>query len=66
MKQPRRGRLWLGDGSCIRLRPEHRNHVWAYDVASDRTHDGKVIKTLTLIDEYSRECFAVEVQRQLR
>lgn len=66
MKQPKRGRLWLGNGSCMRLRPEHRNHVWAYDFVSDRTHDGKVIKMLTLIDEYSRECLAIEVQRQLR
>src|SRR5262249_1816928 len=40
-KQPKRGRLWLVDGSCIRLRPEHRNHVWSYDFVEDRTHDGR-------------------------
>ena len=50
----------------MRLRPEHKNHVWAYDFVQDRTHDGKVIKMLTLIDEYSRECLAIEVQRALR
>ena len=40
-KQPKRGRLWLADGSCIRLRPQHRNHVWSYDFVEDRTHDGR-------------------------
>ena len=49
-KQPKRGRLWLNDGSCIRLRPTHRNHVWSYDFVSDRTHDGRAIKMLTGID----------------
>ena len=66
MKQPKRKRLWLNDGSCMRLRPERKNHVWAYDFVQDRTHDGKVIKMLTLIDEYSRECLAIEAQRTLR
>ena len=65
-KQPKRARLWLNDGSCIRLRPEHKNHVWAYDFVQDRTHDGKPVKMLTLIDEYSRECLAIEAQRTLR
>ena len=64
-KQPKRGRLWLNDGSCIRLRPERRNHVWAYDFVFDRTHDGRVIKLLTVVDEYSRECLAIEVARRL-
>ena len=64
-KQPKRGRLWLNDGSCIRLKPEHKNHVWAYDFVFDRTHDGRVLKLLTLVDEYSRECLAVEVDRKL-
>ena len=58
-KQPKRGRLWLNDGSCIRLRPSHRNHVWSYDFVMDRTHDGKPIKILTLIDEYSRYCLGL-------
>lgn len=65
-KQPKRGRLWLNDGSCIRLRPQYRNHVWSYDFVQDRTRDGKVIRMLTVIDEYSRECLTIEVQRRLR
>ncbi len=64
-KQPKRGRLWLNEGSCIRLRPEHRNHVWSYDFVLDRTHDGKPIRMLTLIDEYTRECLAIDVERKL-
>jgi transposase InsO family protein len=65
-KQPQRGRLWLNDGSCIRLRPAHRNHVWAYDFVAARTHDGRPLRILTLIDEYSRECLAIEVARRMR
>ena len=65
-KQPKRGRLWLNDGSCIRLRPTHRNHVWAYDFVAERTHDGRPIKILTVIDEYSRECLAIVVERRLQ
>ncbi len=64
-KQPKRGRLWLNDGSCIRLRPEYKHHVWAYDFVFDRTHDGKTLKLMTVVDEYSRECLAVEVARKL-
>jgi len=60
-KQPKRGRLWLNDGSCVRLRPTHRNHVWSYDFVMDRTHNGRPIKILTVIDEYSRESFLVIV-----
>ena len=55
-KQPKRGRLWLADGSCIRLRPEHRNHVWSYDFVEDRTHDGRKFRILNEIDEFTREC----------
>ena len=65
-KQPKRGRLWLNDGSCVRLRPTHRNHVWSYDFVMDRTHDGRPIKILTLIDEYSRRCLALEVDRSIK
>ena len=65
-KQPKRGRLWLNDGSCIRLRPGRRNHVWAYDFVLDRTHDGRTIRMLTVIDEFTRECLAIEVARSLR
>ena len=65
-KQPKRGRLWLTDGSCLRRRPEHRHHVWAYDFVADRTHDGRPLKILTVVDEYSRECLALGVARRLR
>ena len=64
-KQPKRGRLWLNDGSCVRLRPTHRNHVWSYDFVADRTHDGRPLRILTVIDEYSRECLAIVVERRL-
>jgi putative transposase len=65
-KQPKRGRLWLGDGSCIRRRPEHRNHVWAYDFIADRTHDGRPLKMLTIVDEFTRECLAIVVARRMK
>ena len=65
-KQPKRSRLWLNDGSCVRLRPTHRNHVWSYDFVMDRAHDGRPIKILTLIDEYSRQCLALEVDRSIK
>ena len=58
-KQPKRGRLWLNDGSCVRRRPQHRHHVWSYDFVMDRTHDGRAFRMLTVIDEYSRECLAI-------
>ena len=64
-KQPKRGRLWLNDGSCVRLRPMHPHHVWAYDFVADRTHDGRPIKMLTVIDEFSRESLAILVERRL-
>jgi putative transposase len=64
-RQPKRGRLWLNDGSCVRLRPEHRNHVWTYDFVFDRTHNGRPLKMLTVVDEYSRENLAIEVGRRL-
>ena len=65
MKQPKRGRLWLNDGSCIRLRPMHTGHVWSYDFVQDRTHDGKVFRMLYVIDEFTRECLAIRVERKL-
>ena len=64
-KQPKRRRLWLADGSCMRLRPTHRDHVWSYDFVADRTSDGRAIRMLTLIDEHSRECLAIDVARRL-
>ena len=64
-KQPKRERLWLNDGSCIRLRPERPNHVWAYDFVTDRTSNGKAFRMLTVVDEYTRECLAITVDRKL-
>ena len=60
-KQKPRGRLWLNDGSCIRLRPQHRNHVWSYDFVGAQTHDGRKLRLMTLIDEFTRECLAIKV-----
>ena len=65
-KQPKRGRLWLNDGSCIRLRPKRPNHVWSYDFVQDRTQDGRPIRMLTVIDEFTRRCLAIVVARRLR
>ena len=65
-RQPKRGRLWLGDGSCIRLRPLRNNHVWSYDFVSTRTHDGRALKLLTVLDEYTRQCLAIKVARRIR
>ena len=64
-KQPKKGRLWLNDGSCVRLRPQYRNHVWSYDFVYCRTDDGKVFRTLNILDEFSRECLAIKVDRKL-
>jgi len=64
-KQPKRRRLWLNDGSCIRLRPEYRNHVWSYDFVADRTSNGKALRMLTVIDEFTRESLAIRVDRKL-
>lgn len=63
-KQKPRGRLWLNDGSCVRLRPQHQNHVWSYDFVSARTHDGRTVRLLNLIDEYTRECLMIRPQRR--
>jgi putative transposase len=64
-KQPKRRRLWLTDGSCIRLRPTYRNHVWSYDFVADRTADGRAIRMLTIVDEHTRECLSIDVSRRL-
>jgi transposase InsO family protein len=64
-RQPKRGRLWLGDGSCVRLRPAHRDHVWSYDFVAARTSDGRAFRMLTVIDEFTRECLAIDVARRL-
>ena len=64
-KQPKRGRLWLNGGSCIRLRPERKDHIWSYDFVMDRTADGRAFRILTVIDEYTRECLAMLVNRRI-
>jgi len=64
-KQPKRRRLWLNDGSCVRLRPAYRDHVWSYDFMHARTHEGRAFRLLTIIDEHSRECLAIKVARRL-
>jgi putative transposase len=65
-KQRKRRRLWYADGSCVRLRPEYKDHVWSYDFVADRTSDGRPLKILTLIDEYTRECLAIHVDRRIK
>jgi putative transposase len=65
-KQPKRKSLWLNAGSCIRLRAEHPNHVWSYDFVEDRTHDGRKYRMLNIIDEFSRECLAIRINRKLK
>lgn len=65
MKQSKKGRLWLNDGSCVRLRSEYRNHVWSYSFVHHTTVDGRAFKTLNILDEHSRECLAIRVKRKL-
>ena len=65
-RQPKRGRLWLNDGSCIRLRPERKDQVWSYDMVMERTSDGRPLRILAIIDEYTRECLALHVARRIR
>ena len=64
-RQPKRGRLWLSDGSCIRRRAEHKDHVWSYDFVFERTEDGRALRTLVVVDEYTRECLATRTARRL-
>jgi transposase InsO family protein len=64
-KQPKRGRLWLNDGSCVRLRAERANHVWAWDFVECRTHDGRKIRMLCVVDEFTHACLAIRVKRKL-
>ena len=64
-RQPKRRRLWLNDGSCVRLRAAHKDHVWSYDFVHERTHDGRAFRLLSILDEYTRECLAIDVKRQM-
>jgi putative transposase len=65
-KQPKRRRLWLNDGSWVRLRPEHRNHGWGYDFVAERTSDGRPLRMLNIVDEFSRECLRIHVDRKVK
>ena len=65
-RQPKRARLWLNDGSCLRLRPEQPNHVWSYDFVEHRTHNGRKYRMLNVIDEFTRECLGIRVSRKLK
>ena len=64
-RQPKRGRLWRADGSWVRRRAEARDQVWSYDFVFDRTWDGRPLRMLTIVDEYTRECLAIDVARRL-
>jgi putative transposase len=64
-KQPARRRLWLNDGSCIRRRALYPDHVWTYDFVLHHTHDGRKFRILTLIDEYTRQCLAIDIARRM-
>ena len=64
-RQPKRKRLWFNDGSTLRLKPTHKNHVWSYDFVHERTSDGRALRILNIIDEYTRECLAIHVDRKI-
>jgi putative transposase len=64
-RQPKRGRLWFNDGSCVRQRAEYPNHLWSYDFVYERTHDNRPLRILTVVDEYTRECLALQTARKL-
>jgi putative transposase len=64
-KQPKRRRLWFNDGSCVRLRASHKDHVWSYDFVMTRTHDGRPVRILAILDEFTRECLAIELGRRM-
>jgi putative transposase len=65
-KQRKRGRLWLNDGSCIRRQPEYKNHVWSYDFMATRTTDGRAVRMLSIMDEWTRECLSIDVARNFK
>ncbi|SEP36990.1 Integrase core domain-containing protein [Methylobacterium sp. ap11] len=64
--QPKKGRLWDGNDACVRLRPGHREHVWSYDFVEARTHDGRKVRLLNVIDEFTRACLDIRVARELK
>ena len=64
-KQPERRRLWFNEPSSVRLHPAYRGHVWSRNFVHDRTHDSRGFRMLTLIDECTRECLAIEFSRRM-
>ena len=64
-KQPKKSRLWLNDGSCVRLRPGRKDHVWSYDFMLERTANGRAFRILNIIDEFTRECLNIKVNRRI-
>jgi len=62
-KQRKKRRLGSSANSCVRRPAEHKNNVWAWDFLHDRTSDGRALKWFTVVDEYTRECVALEVAR---
>lgn len=65
-KQPKRRHLWFNDGSCVRLRPGYRNHVWSYDLMADRTGEGRPMRLLNILEEYTRDCLKIHVERRIQ
>ena len=63
-RQPKRGRSWLDDGSCVRPRPKRPDHVRACDFVEDRTRDGRKFRMLCVVDGFTREALAIRVARQ--
>lgn len=61
----KRRRLGTSENGCTRKRAERRNHVWSYDFTLDQTEDGKRLKLMPVVDEFTRECHAIEVARSL-
>lgn len=65
-RQPKLSRLWLNDGSCVRLRPERTYHVRKHDFVQARTRDGRAFRMLNVIDEHKRDCLAIDLARRLK
>lgn len=64
-RQRKRRRLGSSENGCTRLRAEHKNHVWSYDFVMDETADGRRLKMLPVVDEYTREAHAILVERSI-
>ncbi len=64
-QRKKRKRLGVSENGCTTRRAEHTNHVWSYDFVMDRTEDGRRLKMLVVVDEYTRECLCIEVERSI-